>query len=76
MRASLDAIDFNRYLAPAAQPAGKAAVTTPKATLESIVAQLAGLDIDAELKIGEARVGGARMRDAVVRITPDGEGGP
>ncbi len=72
-RASLDAIDFNRYLPPAPKSAGTGA---KKATLESLVAELAKLDIDAELKIGEARVGGAKVRDAVIRIAPDREENP
>ena len=74
VRASLDAIDFNRYLPPDAKPAGKPAAATPKATLESLVAPLAKLDIDAELRIGEARIAGAKMRNAVLRVTPAGEG--
>jgi AsmA protein len=72
VRASLDAIDFNRYLPQNSQIAGTPAAQTPKATLETIAGELAALDIDAELRVGEARVGGAQMRDAVIRITPDG----
>jgi hypothetical protein len=73
VRASLDAIDFNRYLPPASKPAGSGA-DSRKATLETLAAELASLDIDAELRIGEARIGDAKVRDAVIRITPDGEG--
>jgi len=76
VRASLDAIDFNRYLPPEAKPAGKPAAATPKATLESLAAPLAKLDVDAELRIGEARVAGATMRNAVLRIVPDGPAAP
>jgi len=77
VRASLDAIDFNRYLPPASKPAvGGSGAGSKKATLESLAAELAGLDIDAELRIGEARIGDAKVRDAVIRITPDGEGAP
>ncbi len=76
VRASLDAIDFNRYLPPDSKPAGKPIAATPKATLESLVAPLAKLDVDAEIRIGEARIAGARMRDAVLRVTPEGEGAP
>lgn len=76
VRASLDAIDFNRYLPPNAKPAGKPAAATPKATLESLVAPLAELDIDAELRIGEARIAGATMRNATLRIVPDGKAAP
>jgi AsmA protein len=74
VRASLDAIDFNRYLPPEPKPSGKPAAATPKATLESLISPLAKLDIDAEVRIGEARIAGARMRDAVLRVAPDGEG--
>lgn len=73
VRASLDAIDFNRYLPLDAKPAGTGAAAK-KETLEALVAPLAKLDIDAELRIGEARVAGARMRNAVLRVVPDGEG--
>lgn len=73
VRASLDAADFNRYLPPAAISTGTDA---KRATLESLVTELAKFDIDAELKIGEARIGGAKMRDAAIRITPDGEVAP
>ena len=76
VRASLDSIDFNRYLPPDAKPAGKPVAATPKATLESLVAPLAKLDVDAEVRIGEARIAGATMRDAVLRVTPEGEGAP
>jgi hypothetical protein len=76
LRASLDAIDFNRYLPPAAKAASGGGGAGKKATLESLAAELASLDIDAELRIGEARIGDARVRDAVIRITPDGEAAP
>jgi hypothetical protein len=74
VRASLDAIDFNRYLPPAEAASGGG--SGKKATLESLASELAKLDIDAELRIGEARIGEAKVRDAVIRITPDGEAAP
>jgi AsmA protein len=76
VRASLDAIDFNRYLPP---PAAKTASgggskgNSKEATLEALASELAGLDLDAELRIADARIGDARVRDAVIRITPDSE---
>ena len=64
IRANLDQIDVNRYLAPA----GKGLPTTKKATLEAMAAQLAELDIDADIRIDEARVAGAELRDTVIRV--------
>ena len=46
------------------------------ATLESLVAPLSKLDIDAEVRIGEAHIAGARMRDAVLRVVPGAEASP
>ena len=65
LRAKIDRIDLNRYLPRAA---ASAAANGPKATLEATVAQLAKLDIDAEIRVGEARVAGAVLRDAVIRV--------
>ena len=76
VRASLDAIDFNRYLPPAAKAASGGGGSSKKATLESLASELARLDLDAELRIGEARIGDAKVRNAVIRITPDGEAVP
>jgi AsmA family len=68
IRASLDRIDLNRYLPPAAKTArGK------KATLEDGVAALAAFDLDAEIRIAEARVADARIRDAVIRVERTGD---
>ena len=64
VRAELDRIDLNRYLpAASATPAPK-----KKATLEALVAELAKLDIDAEIRMDEARVAGATLRNAVIRV--------
>lgn len=71
VRLSLDRIDLNRYLPPAAKAANR-----KKQTLEDIVAAFTPLDVDAELKIGEARLAGATMRDVVVSVEPDGARSP
>ena len=63
VRATLDRIDLNRYLPPAAKTGSK-----KKGTLEAAVAELAKLDIDAEIRVAEARVAGATLRDAVIRV--------
>jgi AsmA protein len=63
VRATLDRIDLNRYLPPAAKTE-----STKKGTLEAAVAELAKLDIDAEIRVAEARVAGATLRDAVIRV--------
>jgi hypothetical protein len=67
VRAHLDRIDFNRYLPRAAKPAAP----TKKATLEELVTELSKLDIDAEIRVDEARIAGATFRDAVVRVEPE-----
>lgn len=63
IRLSADRIDLDRYLAP-----GKESRKEKKATLESAVAGLRELDLDAEIRIGEAKVAGAKLRDTVLRI--------
>jgi uncharacterized protein involved in outer membrane biogenesis len=71
IRAKLDRIDLNRYLPPAAKTA-----SAKKQTLEELVAGLADFDLDAEIRIGEAKISGATMRNAVIRVEPDGEHTP
>lgn len=71
IRAHLDRIDLNRYLAPEQKSRRE-----KKATLESAVAQLAGYDIDAEIRVDEALVAGATLRDAVIRVERDAEAAP
>lgn len=63
IRVTADRIVVDRYLAP-----GKEGRREKKATLEAAIAELAKLDIDAEFRIGEAEVGGARLRDTVIRV--------
>ena len=71
VRASLDRIDLNRYVPPAAKTLHK-----KKATLEDAVAQLATFDLDAKLTIAEARISGATVRDAKIRVERDGGHSP
>ena len=71
VRASLDRIDLNRYVPPTDKTLHK-----KKATLEAVVAELATYDLDAEIRIGEARVAGVNVRDMVIRVERDGEHTP
>ncbi|HEX9708162.1 MAG TPA: AsmA family protein [Steroidobacteraceae bacterium] len=71
IRANFDRIDVNRYLAPEVKTARR-----KKATLEAAVAELAGFDIDAEIRIAEALVAGAKLRDSVIRVERSGEEAP
>jgi uncharacterized protein involved in outer membrane biogenesis len=87
IRAKLDRIDLNRYL-PAApgkatrsSASGNAASSNEsapgkQATLEATVAELAKLDLDAEIRVDEARIAGATVRDAVIRVERGGESPP
>ncbi|MGQ0430204.1 MAG: AsmA family protein [Gammaproteobacteria bacterium] len=63
LRLQADRIDLDRYLAP-----GEKSRREKKATLEATIAQLGEFDIDAEIRIAEARVAGAKLRDTVLRI--------
>lgn len=63
LRLSADRIDFDRYVAP-----GQQTRKEKKATLETAVAGLRELDVDAEIRIAEARVAGAKLRNTVIRI--------
>ena len=64
-------IDLNRYVPPTAKTLHK-----KKATLEAVVAELATYDLDAEIRIGEARIAGVNVRDMVIRVERDGEHTP
>ena len=68
IRAEIDRIDLNRYL-----PAEPEGAKERKATLESIVEGLGDFDIDAEIRIGEALVAGAKLRNSVIRVERDAE---
>ena len=71
MTTASDRIDLNRYVPPAANTLHK-----KKATLEAVVAELATYDLDAELRIGEARISGVNVRDLLIRVERDGEHTP
>ncbi len=66
VRLVIDRIDVDRYLAPE-QKSRK----DKKATLEALVAELGEFDLDAEIRVQEARVAGARLRDTVIRVERD-----
>ncbi len=63
LRLQADRIDLDRYLAPEEKSRRE-----KKATLEAAVAQLGELDLDAEIRIDEARVAGAKLKGTVLRI--------
>ncbi len=70
IRVTADRIEVDRYLAPDVKRRRQ-----KKATLEAAVAELGELDIDAEIRIGEAHVAGARLRDSVIRVERTGGSG-
>ena len=70
IRIHADKIDLDRYLAPDSKSHGG-----NKATLEESVAALGKLDIDAEVRIDEARVAGAKLRNTVLKVER-GDGPP
>jgi uncharacterized protein involved in outer membrane biogenesis len=63
IRLQADRIDLDRYLAPEEKTRRE-----KKATLEAAVAQLGELDLDAEIRIDEAKVAGAKLKDTILRI--------
>ena len=63
LRIHADRIDIDRYLAPGLKSSGD-----KKTTLEESVAALGKLDIDAEIRIDEARVAGAKLRDTLLKV--------
>jgi AsmA protein len=79
VRLALDRIALDRYLPPAAtaragparSPRRTATAAQKKQTLEEVAAGLSKLDVDLELRIGEATVAGATIRDARIRVVPD-----
>jgi len=70
VRLAADRIEVDRYLAPDQKRRKQ-----KKATLEAAIAALAEYDLDAEIRIGEARVAGARLRDTVIRVERNGASG-
>ncbi|MGH8249568.1 MAG: AsmA family protein [Steroidobacteraceae bacterium] len=66
IQANFDRVEVDRYLAP-----GQKKRRAKKETLEAAIARLGEFDIDAEIRIEEVRVAGARLRDTVVRVARD-----
>ena len=71
VRATLDRIDLNRYVPPTAKTLHK-----KKKTLEAVVAELATYDLDAEIRIAEARISSINVHDLMIRVERDGEHTP
>ncbi len=72
VRIRADRVDLDRYLPLGTTPPGLKSRGEKKATLEESVAALGKLDIDAEIRIDEARVAGAKLRDTVLKVERDG----
>lgn len=60
-----DRIDLDRYLPPEVEAAG-----APQATLESLLGELAALELEADLRFGEAKSSGVVARGLRIRIEP------
>ena len=71
IRIRADRLDLNQYFAP-----GKKSAKDKKATLEATIAELGALDIDAEIRIAEARVAGAKLRNTLLKVERDGGSTP
>ena len=63
LRVRADRIDLDRYLTPASKTRSE-----KKATLEESIAGLKSLDIDAEIRIGDTRVAGAKLHDTRLKV--------
>lgn len=70
VRVAADRIEVDRYLAPDQKRRRQ-----KKATLEAAIAELAEYDLDAEIRVAEAKVAGARLRDTVIRVERNGASG-
>ena len=71
IRIRADKLDLNRYFAP-----GEKSARDGKATLEATIAELGALDIDAEIRITEAWVAGATLRNMLLKVERDGGSAP
>lgn len=63
LRLHADRVAVDRYLAPSEKTRRE-----KKETLEAAITRLGTFDVDAEIRIDEARVAGAALRNTVVRI--------
>jgi uncharacterized protein involved in outer membrane biogenesis len=68
LRLAIDALVLDRYLPPAATDARP---LTPAAALEQVLAGLAGLDLDAEIRIERVALDDAVVRELRVVVEPD-----
>ena len=67
VRIRADRIDVDRYLALESKTRKE-----KKATLEESLAEFGKLDIDAEIRIAEAHVAGAKLRDTLLKVERSG----
>ncbi len=67
VRIRADRIDVDRYLAPESKTRSE-----KKTTLEESLAEFGKLDIDAEIRIAEARIAGAKLRNTLLKVERDG----
>jgi AsmA protein len=72
VRLRADRVDIDRYLPLGTTPPGLKSRGEKKATLEESVAALSKRDIDAEIRIDEAQVAGAKLRDTVLKVERGG----
>ena len=63
LRIRAERIDLDRYLSPESKSRSE-----KKATLEESIAGLRKLDIDAEIRIEEARIAGAKLHDTLLKV--------
>jgi uncharacterized protein involved in outer membrane biogenesis len=68
LRADVDRIDLDRYLAPQAP---EAAATSPQAAVQALMSGLEQVTLDAELTVGLAEAAGVTAHELKVALTPD-----
>ena len=71
VRIQADRLDADRYFAPEQQSR-----KDKKATLEALMTQFGELDVDAEIRIAEARIAGAKLQDALLKIERNAAAAP
>ena len=71
IRIQADRIDVDRYLSPASKSRRE-----KKKTLEESIAGLKTLDIDAEIRIADARIAGAKLHDTLLKVERGSGPGP
>jgi len=68
VRASVDRIDLDRYLAPASESAG---ATSPRQAIEALMSGLEDVTMDVEITVGRAAAAGVTAHDLKVQLIPD-----